>query len=836
VVSGPRGSVPDCSEEEPLTRIQQRAVIGPLNSYLTNRSANSNSNLPQPRSSINTWSWYGEIFSNEEFWPEIELFLHSRSNESNDLLQSGRRFYCFINQSLRDYERLQEQRVAGSVSPELANRIFSQINSVGANDLFASMIARLSPYLSESNKLLAIQTIDAQVEIGSSDEIMSRRRWRHDALMNIISTHSGEENSPVILAAIEALGNNGTILEEQSLASLFISSNSPAVKSHIIRQYDDSLMISSSGDALTLFAAITRVRDEAQRNRYLRELYSTLQNVDFGSRLQRRDLATDTSLVPTATYENVISQIRSFTTDSGLQDTLTDEITRLRLISEGTNDTKPDNPTPPIASGGSGGLPPQGGGTLRPIARVPREARPSGDGSSLSQRKPSRVNRVREEDGINNIDNSKYPNTQDQALTLSGLNRGLSPFQQNPFGTKPNIEDDSANVIETGEEAASEIEALQATAPGEVENSPREDGSGTPRNNEGQPNNNFISTLGNALTNNPIIPSGNSVNNVGSLPSSRTAPATVAGSSANNRATRSTFPTRSANSPLGDYDSSDSSKDSEDTSSRRSRSSNNEELIREIRQITEDTSNLRDRIEGLDIPSPRPANSGTNQLANGADNNFNDLSADDNQVAAVAGNSSRRPASNSPNTNNGAGRGPASASSDSLQRNPNDSGQVENGLASATLPDQTLLSPYSDPTEQDLSKVIIVRTDEEKNLLRNYMAAKESLTCPELRFVQDFYEKHIDNFILSKRRRPWREYALLELDGMNFRFNYPGAVRMRQDIKDTCATLSNTRSATVGQSERAPASADDVELVPEEAIPAQEEQGIIKKFMLKLGL
>lgn len=824
----PHNSAPNCSEEQPLTASEQRQIIGPLNSYLVSRAGQENSTLPQARESIHTWSWYGEIFRNDSFWPEIELYLHSRSDDSGNLLKYGRRFYCFVTKTLGDYETLQEQRVAGSVSPELANQIFSSIHGVQGEEVFASMIARLAPYLSEENKLLAIAAIDRQVQIGTSDEIVARRNWRHDALLRIIQTHTGAADSPVILRAITALGNNGSLREEESLAQLFARSDNQNVRLHILRQYDDSLMINSAENRLNIFSAITNISNEGERNRYLTELYGALRQIDLGSGQQYRDRAADTTVVSPGTYASVIGQMRTIATDSGLRGDLDQEIARLRLASEGRDVSEPDSDSRPPIAGGDGGLKPSIGGQM-------------GDGGTLTQDEIQRLNdgapaptgkpTLGFSRGLNNAinDTRDYdePNRIGDAYMATGFGGGYNPYGQKPTGTKPAL-------TQQEEEMDNSQSGFEAGEAGESRETPSTADTSAIQNGNVAPNNNFISTLGQAFNNNPKFPNGtNPIAQVPAVANTNTAPANLAGGSASKVSNAvANADTRSVGDRLREFENNNSNSDSPRERSPRRRNESDEELIREIRQITEDTSNLRERIDNLDIPTaPSNLNNPTN---NGPAVNNNENT--NNQIAAVGPGTTqagRGPAS----VNTNSGRGPASVGGPVGSSGAGGAtGDADNGLASAGLPNQSLLSPYTDPSQEDLSKVIVVRLDEEKNLLRNYMAAKENMTCPELRFVQDFYEKHIDNFILSKRRKPWREYALLELDGMNFRFNYPGAVKMRQEIKTTCSSLSGTQEPVIGQSERAPASAEEVELVPEEVMPAQEEQGIIKKFMLKLGL
>jgi len=252
---------------------------------------------------------------------------------------------------------------------------------------------------------------------------------------------------------------------------------------------------------------------------------------------------------------------------------------------------------------------------------------------------------------------------------------------------------------------------------------------------------------------------------------------------------------------------------------------NNSELLAELKDINEAKDRLKERINRLDAaPSPlSSANSPLNSNTNGPQANIasvNNIGNNGNNSFPSNQDSIGAPAA----TTRRSSRGPASVADTSPaqvnQSNPYSTGSV--------------LSPYTGEEGQvDNNLIIKVLSDQERILLKEYMTAKDQLNCPELRFIQKFYERNIDKFILTKKRKPWREYAILDLEGMNFRLNYPGVDYMENDIQRECSKLVE---GPLEIGEREPGSQDDSAEKQEDVQPAEEEAGLFKSFLYKIGL
>lgn len=244
----------------------------------------------------------------------------------------------------------------------------------------------------------------------------------------------------------------------------------------------------------------------------------------------------------------------------------------------------------------------------------------------------------------------------------------------------------------------------------------------------------------------------------------------------------------------------------------------NSELLAELKDINEAKDRLKERINRLDTtPSPSlpgtpsPPSTGRGNTIASSNRSINNFSNTQDSIGAPTG---RRPAS----------RGPASiaegASTQAIESNPYSTGSV--------------LSPYTEEEGQvDNNLIIKVLSEQEKVLLRDYMTAKDQLSCPELRFIQNFYERNIDKFILTKKRKPWREYAIIDLEGMTFRLNYPGGDYMDNDIQKECNKLVK-KPLEIG--ERVPASLGKTPEKQKDVQPADQETGFFKSLLYKIGL
>jgi hypothetical protein len=784
--STPNQTRPNCSQTQPLTPEGYRAIINPLDKFLTLKSAKVGSGFPVLTNPINRWSWYEDSFESDSRWSEIEFSL----NESNatDGIPNVRAFYCFVENITSSFSRFLELPLNHPNKNQIANEIFEKITLNGAETDFLSIMGKLLPSLSEANQLAAIDIIDDQVSLGTTANIDSLRTWRKNTLSELIDENTHRLSGTLVSRAIAALANNGGADEEHTLATYFQRYDDETFRQNILAQYDDPSLISSVGTNMRLLRVLETFTPQAKRDEYLRVLATKISSMD-ASTMSFRNGATDSSRVYQANLEAIVEGIDAISGDD-----MGSLLAKMRQQAEGVNDHISGNNRNEV--------------TLRPTrvnSNIAITGQPSG---SLSSGSPPSGNRVIK---------SKSIQESIRSAGIGGTNIRGTPVNLN--GENPIISAKIASL--KAEVQSSELEGENQQRINN-EAAPIEDSSPLAQDNffsSIAQNLGFPSTGQNENFSPPIIPTRA---NIGEQ---RTAVNTSSFDNSISR-TNSTVPKESF--------ATDDSTEASSTSSKRSEISNNSdrELLREVEKLSNDTSNLKNQINRLDAPTniPTPA-TGLGPSSPLAQNNFNQVNP---SRATTIGDNSVGQGNQNQNQRAPASVADRSGSAPSGYTSPSQSPAIANNAQSEFPLNQSILSPFDNPTQQDLSKVIKIQSIEQKNLLMNYMAAKEDMNCPELRFIQDFYQTNIDNFILSKRRKPWREYALLELEGINFRFNYPGAANMRQEIKETCATLAGERPSEMGESTRAPASIS--ELIPEEARPAQEEKSLIKKFMLKLGL
>ncbi|MCF8058930.1 MAG: hypothetical protein K9K67_06525 [Bacteriovoracaceae bacterium] len=789
--SGPSLTRPNCSEVEDLSAQGYASIIDPLNNFLEDKSSQQNSGFIEPGQTINTWNWYRESFSSDKNWAQIEIDIVSKNPSA---LSQIRAFYCFVEDINSNFEIYKGLSQANSSRTTLANQLFDQITSVGAQDNFLSIIGQLFEDLSETNKLSAIDIIDRQVTNATTEESESLRFWRRRRLSEIVENNTNDLNGLIVSRAVSAIANNGSEDEEEILATYFQRFNNDEFRRHIIAQYANPRLIQSVGSNMQLLNVLSTVNPMEKRQEYISLLLRRISKINISNGSYRNN-AIDESTVNSTTLMGVLTSLSRLSSGSGLQEQIEAQIESIQERAAGVNDSRPSNDRgdvtikpDPIRVGGGGGIGPSGGGQGGSI----------GSGSQITDitQRPTTSN--------GSIRTSKDSNLR---FDERGINLAQGATEaQNIKGKISQLEE---TVRVANQESSSNVEEERTVNRPNITR---------PENNIlGSEQNNFFSSLAQGFglpeTNNSITPIFPSAGSVGEK----------AGSSSTSSFEDESF--RNIPQTAGAPSSSDKISEDENDSTNKSNNLDNE-LLKEVRKVSEDTTNLRNEIDKLDDPIIPPTGLGPGStIAQATTSQDRSPVRENNSLTAAPFNGPPVPQT---------GRGPASSSrssaspSEAPANNGNGPENIRNSL------NEGILSPFENPTEQDLSKVIKVQSLEEKNLLMNYMAANEEMTCPELRFIQDFYEKNIDNFILSKRRKPWREYALLELEGINFRFNYPGATTMRQEIKQTCATLAGKEIIEVGEDTRAPASSD--ELIPEEARPAQEESGMIKKFMLRLGL
>ncbi len=754
-------------------------------------SDETNTDFPARRPYQETWRWHQEIFNQEDIldWYNLETRMMTTADPINALINL-RQYYCFNQRITRDFNAFQEQVAAGNPSPENANSIFQYIMEKGASKDHLSLIKELYPYLNEDNKRDAIGIVKFALLNTTSSEATMLRRWRLQTLEEWLAPHSNYSNGHASLI-LQAISYEGLVEEEATLARLFSEASTEENRTAILGLYTSYSLTASTGGNLDIIQAIQSIENSSQRAAYVDQLRESLGRVGVFGFNQGNQASNTVGRVPVEAMRSTLQQMIAMTTDADLIDRLESDIESRIEETQGVIDSGVANDELPI-------VPSIGSGSGITVIPDSNEKTNTAIGDMVGTLRPTRRPR--------NSEDRNLVNVQPPVGSAQG-----SVYNQ--------IRDQKLSALE-----AQNDEEDSAQGPAEVLD-------------EGQ--NNFFSTLGNALgiggNNRPKQPAAPAFAPVQAPP--------VVGENSVQRAPAPN-PFNGPNNGLGNSgsltDSIDSSSDTSSNSvatSPRPRRNSNQDIRDEIRQISEDTSSLRREIDSLD-DSPLGARPSAPVVAENSTSDSNGFNGSDPSPsrrapgATTAASSGNLPRSGNIPNSGANGRSPSSAGAANGVANNGGPNPFSNGL----------LAPYDDPTQEDLDKIIQISSEEEKNLLMNYMAANEEMSCPELRFIQNFYDQNVDKFILSKRRRPWREYALLELDGMNFRFNYPGTVVLRQKIDETCANLAGREQPReVGEGSRAPASisepvAQDVELVPDQAQPATQEKGLIKKFMLKLGL
>lgn len=760
-----------------------------LNEFL---NSETRIDFPQKNSFEDRWQWYQSFFSREDSsdWFLLEEKLKYGPNGNQDLL-SLRQHYCFYQNLNSDIKRLEELSSNREDISNLANEIFAKINNLDASKEFLSLIKKLYPHLSNENKIVAIQSVRFNVKTSNPNDQNRLSEWRLNTLKEWFTPFSDDYSSPIAKEIIGAISFRGSIEEEKFLSELFIKAKNQSDKNLILTQYSFNSLLEETNGRPEILNAIAQEKNEDSRNQYLATLVEAFSKVQvYGA--SKGGFATDQiGKVSDERMREALRQMIAMSSNSEVTSSLHKQV--YRTIEE------------------AGGVLP--------------------DDSELGFGKPI-VNAV-PTNGTTTIVND----------TSSNLNGPV--LIKNKTGSKPrsgNKEDhllikESMVNSYSGQYKKKDLGPYQQANFGQGQR-PSEDGSILSSNQ-----NSFLNSVNQALG---LSPYGQMIDGIG-MPVAPVVPPQIVGESAIQKPSNDSFEsalprkfdpvqTTSNSDPSESVASNDSPSPS--APSRSKRRSNNQDIIDEIRKISRDTNNLKREIDELNGPTDplfQPSNQVAQNNLNGASQIPDNFDANNNL-------------GNSPQGSQPQGRNIASSnqgsSQQAQQRGNSPSDQVGQNAPDQPNPfSQGLLAPFDDPSREDLNKVIKVTSQEEKILLMNYMAANEEMSCPELRFIKEFYDQNVNKFMMGKSQR---EYALLELDGMNFRFNYPGTGSLRVKIQETCATLAEEQGKKkVGQGSRAPASlsaeieeenAGQKDLVPKEVKPATEPQTLMKKFMLKLGL
>jgi hypothetical protein len=735
------------------------------------------------------WKWYQNFFAleNNPDWFQLELRMKQGPYGDNDL-KTLNQHYCFYQKLEGDIGLFKSLDGNSEVASSLANKIFDQINELGAGNEFLSLIKELYPHLNNENKLKAIRSI--KLATGGTVEDQQLNQWRLNTLKEWIGPYNGDYSSPLAREIITATSYRGSVKEEAFLSELFVNAKEQEDKMFILNRYSTSTLVKDTAGNLKIIEAIASEKDSERRAQYLSELGTALSRVGvYGE--SKANLATDTiGKVGVQTMQQTLRKMIDLSTNTEVTMQLNKQIYDSIEAVNGVVSNTPEN---------GDSLP-----VVKPIIKGDATSLPNNIGvvttsGSFAQNKKAY-----------NIDRRDSSTFKEKTLNQTG------GYKYKSLSTAPT----NSLVVKSGDQ----------------EPSPS-------ANIFGDNQNNFLSDVNQALG---LAPSGTS--NTLQTPPLYPAPLapSIGEDSSKIASTKDTFSNsleRGTKSYPSSENESNENQVAETNSSASSKSrgkskrNSNQDIIDEIRQISQDTSNLKREIDELNGPT-NPLFPTPSQVAQTQNQQDSPSSESESSGSGNFNNDSRA----------GQNQGRNIASSNQAGGSQNNSLPQENLGASNTEVKgnpfgQGLLAPYDDPTREDLDKVIKITSQEEKILLMNYMAANNDMSCPELRFIKQFYDENVNKFMMSSSRR---EYALLELDGMNFRFNYPGTGSLRTKIQETCANLADRPEAkSLGQGARAPASiSSEIEeenqsqkdLVPSEAKPATKPQNLMKKFMLKLGL
>lgn len=769
---------PRCEEYSQATLEQKQSSRDIMNSFLSDLRSRDPSRVERLRDSTQYIDYFANNFSNDEVWRSFEIFVQGSGDPNYpSILQSARSYFCF-NQRVRD--NISKLSGSSTNKREIAEAVLTEIMTMRPGFDMLNALESILPHLDDTGVRRVLTLMD---NMGAApnmelDEVVEQVRI--GMLLEIQQRYqdAGAPSHPNANKAIEVLAKYGGAQAESELAKIFVRTDSVQLRRHILSQYRHPLLLNQVGSNFSILKAL---RSVPNNNEYVLLLRGVLGGVSTTDGFEGSGSISRSEAVLGSVKDSLIASVSALAATDLSQD-----------LSEDSRNAQ--DVTGGVVSSGFSAISPE----KRPILAQPiRETEPG-------RKTTNAINLMQERQQA--LAQSKIPPALSNAdrLTITNKVREAESIEVEDGRSVGGAENEMTNFqdqVQVGQGSGGQGSIQPPRAPSTGD-------SFVPNNT-----NNFLSALGGNILpstfNNPFsgnfapTPSGT----VGEQGTSFTS-GSLAGSSNTNYANRSgrIKPEESAS--------------SRDTSSGRSSISD------EIDKISQATRDIRDELDQLDntrlpIQPYNPPDIRT------ASNDESDIESD--TIASNPG--SRGPASVSEPQNAPAaapGRGPASvpAGPGGSSRSP---GALDNGTGNYT----SILSPIDDLSKEDLSKIIKIQSAETKRLLMDYMTEKEKLSCPELRFVQDFYETYIDKFILSKKRKPWREYALVQLDKLTFRFNYPGEKKVRGEIESRCNELKEEISA-VGEDETL--NREDSEETVDKTLPANEETSIFKSFMLKLGL
>ena len=161
-----------------------------------------------------------------------------------------------------------------------------------------------------------------------------------------------------------------------------------------------------------------------------------------------------------------------------------------------------------------------------------------------------------------------------------------------------------------------------------------------------------------------------------------------------------------------------------------------------------------------------------------------------------------------------------------------------------TIVNEPLLSPRQQLNRNERGNVIKIVDESEKLQFLDYMSTRNDFSCEELDFIEKFYKENLSYFFQIKDDTKTVQFANVEIDLMNYRFDFPGqeyiAIKRQENCNKEKNSVANTDGETAQEeqdgapSRRSPASSgrDRKPSAPRQSI----QDLIFNKFKEKFGL
>lgn len=800
-------TAPNCSEIEDATLRDKSLARNLMYEFLLTEKITDDKISPLV-DSTKYISHFAENFNDDRRWSKFERSLSLSSKVSNleETIKAARAFYCFnknLNQKLNSLNNRSTPN-----KNEIAGEILVELLAMNPGIDMLSAVHAIQPYLNDDQVGNALTLIRNMGSVPNMQRNQVAEEIRIKVLTDIFSRYTGQIESggrlhPNSRIAIVALAENGGKNAEENLSNLFVQYDSAELRVHILNQYGNPFFLNHVRNEFSIVSKLASIEDRAQ---YADYLIKKIQKVATTDGFTGTGSANTRDKVLTSIRDGFVSDITTLVSPD-VDTTLSAEARRQQGIVDGRIvDSPVVTEKRPIVLANA---------TVRDYEQKETIKGPSGINNQvnlqqgMSGGKPSFTSGFSVASSDDLIKQRKLKDEAQELLNSEGESAEGRPgleFQQEMNSL--NDSDKSINSVKgsgggSSGSGTNQVNTVIRNSPAQILPSNQKD---------------FITGLGNNL-----LPNTFDNGSFSPLPQI----GEVSSGTQRSDSLNSSFRGGELTSPIANTKASNL-KGNEPAS----------ETARRIEKLTREAKDLREEITKRDEgPQRLPVEDGTNSFIPNIAPRNGDLNPERTRSRVAAGNiaPARGPASApaaAPAIAD-AGRGPASISSGNTEERAfsNNTG-LNQGVQNNNY--TTILSPIDDLSKEDLSKVIKIKDKVLKDLLMDFMTERKKLSCPELRFVQDFYETHIDNFILVKKRKPWREYALVEMEDLTFRFNYPGGKKVQDQIKERCESLSREVSS-IGEDDIQTEKASKEEMT-EKALPSEENTNIFKSFLLKFGL